>query len=784
MRRVGTLAIVGLVVLASLLVLVDLASEKVRAQTWRTAAPDPFKISGWYPSIDTDSNNLPHIGYWKKDTSDLRYVTWNGTAFEITVIDSYGSVGQYTSIAVDSLDRPHLSYYNTTGAELKYAIWTGIEWIVQVVDTSGSVGSFGSIALDNNDRAHISYYDAGGADLKYAKWTGMGWQVEVVDSAGSVGRGTSIALDSNWRPHIAYNDQGSTSLKYAKWNGISWDIEIVDTAGDVGRDASLGLDQFDHAHIAYISGTDLKYAKWNGASWDLEILDVPPYVRETSIAVDHDGHPHITYDDDAAGWKRLKYATWDGSAWTKLNITYGGNFNVIAVDDGGYPHVAYYAWGSYLGYANCTPTVPLAPQNLLAIGGNNRIDLTWDAPANDGGHPITNYKIYRGASQGGETLLIELGDVQSYTNAGLTNGQKFFYKVSAVNSVGESALSDEVNATAMTVPTEPLNLVATASSSDVSLTWDPPSYDGGSEVTHYAVYRGTISGGESLLEEIGNSQQYTDSVVTIGVAYYYKVTASNAAGEGPFSEEVNAIPALPPTITLGLNAFPGDSVVNLTWIAPSYDGGSPVTNYTVYRGNTSGGQSLLTTVGNVQLYSDRDVVNDVTYYYKVGAVNSAGEGPLSNEASATPVNEPPTCSIVYPTLGAKLSGDVEVSGVASDTSGPVNSVEVKIDDGDWIPSSGTASWVYEWDTTTVKNGHHTIHVRSFDGSAYSNEATVTVKVQNQQEAEFGELWLWAVIVVVVILIVAGVALMLRRRSGIETEKGIASPDKEKKSKKR
>jgi PKD repeat protein len=97
-------------------------------------------------------------------------------------------------------------------------------------------------------------------------------------------------------------------------------------------------------------------------------------------------------------------------------------------------------------------TPPGAPTGLTASPGGGQVSLNWTAPASNGGVNITSYRVYRGTTSGGETLLTSggcgnLGAVLSCTDTGLTNGQPYFYKVSAVNALGEGAQGNEATAT-------------------------------------------------------------------------------------------------------------------------------------------------------------------------------------------------------------------------------------------------------------------------------------------------------------------------------------------------
>jgi len=96
--------------------------------------------------------------------------------------------------------------------------------------------------------------------------------------------------------------------------------------------------------------------------------------------------------------------------------------------------------------------------------------------------------------------------------------------------------------TGITVPSAPRNLTAApARGKGVQLSWSPPSSNGGSPITGYNIYRGTVSGGETLLTSVGNVTSFKDASTTRGQTYYYLVKAVNAIGEGPASNEANAI---------------------------------------------------------------------------------------------------------------------------------------------------------------------------------------------------------------------------------------------------
>ncbi len=75
-------------------------------------------------------------------------------------------------------------------------------------------------------------------------------------------------------------------------------------------------------------------------------------------------------------------------------------------------------------------------------------------------------------------------------------------------------------------------------------------------------------------------------------------------------------------------------------------------------------------------------------------------------------------------------GVVTVTGSASDALSGVDRVRVRIDNGEWEAATGTTSWSYEWDTTTVSDGSHTFTARVYDRAGNYVDRSVRVNIDN------------------------------------------------------
>lgn len=125
-----------------------------------------------------------------------------------------------------------------------------------------------------------------------------------------------------------------------------------------------------------------------------------------------------------------------------------------------------------------------------------------------------------------------------------------------------------------------------------------------------------------------------------------------------------------------LSAVPGASVVHLSWLPPSSDGGQALKNYTVYRRLSPNGvySKKLATVKGATTFDDTTVVNGTAYSYVVTATNAIGEGARSNEVTVTPVvtvQTPPSAPTSFLVTGKAGSVGLTWAAPADNGNSPI-----------------------------------------------------------------------------------------------------------------
>jgi hypothetical protein len=224
-----------------------------------------------------------------------------------------------------------------------------------------------------------------------------------------------------------------------------------------------------------------------------------------------------------------------------------------------------------------------------------------------------------------------------------------------IGTIQENTTFAQLNSAAV-IPDAPANLVAVGGDLNNDLTWDASP-----GATSYNIYQSLVPGGPYTLIASGNTDlDYTDGALINGTTYYYVVKGATIDGEGAASNEDDATPQpFPPGAPTSLAAAGQINNIALIWVAPSvsspgygydygglsYGGGSsnPATSYNMYRGTVMGGPYFILASGLPGLtHNDPSAVVGTPYYYVVRGVNGGGEGPNSNEATATALPAPVT----------------------------------------------------------------------------------------------------------------------------------------------
>jgi fibronectin type 3 domain-containing protein len=326
----------------------------------------------------------------------------------------------------------------------------------------------------------------------------------------------------------------------------------------------------------------------------------------------------------------------------------------------------------------------------VALSGSS-IQISWDAPSS-GGTP-TWYSLWRNGTDLGEVLP---PSITTYTDGGLSAETEYYYVVFAHNDSG-SASSQPVSATTLRSPAPgvPTNVTAVAqSSSSILISWNAPS---SGEVMSYIIWRaGSVDGNYT---QIGGSYElsYTDTKLSAGTTYYYKVSANGGYGESDRSPSVSAttnqgIPGTPTNVTA--------TALSSTSIKITWDEVTGATSYNVYSPEEAGSSSnfvLLDTVPT-NSYTDNGVKAGQTWYYKVSAVNSADEE------------------------GAQ---SVSVSAKTPSSGGSGGTTEYRIAQAIFSTCSKSgASLVFNWTLTTTG--------KTPTGFTYTSPSSIVVSVQTSE----------------------------------------------------
>ena len=338
---------------------------------------------------------------------------------------------------------------------------------------------------------------------------------------------------------------------------------------------------------------------------------------------------------------------------------------------------------------------PGVPTGVTATLSGSQIYISWNSVSN-----ATSYKVYRSSSTNG--TYSQIGSTTStyfYDSSPLTGYN--YYKIKAVNSSGESDYSTYDYAYysgGTTVPDAPTGLTVALSGSQIYVSWNSVS-----NATSYKVYRSSSASGYYTLISSPTFTYYFDDSPMTGYNYY-KIKAVNSAGESDYStydytyySGGTTVPDAPTGVTATNVGTSSSPQIEISWYPVS-----DATSYKVYRSSSaSGTYSLLGSTSYTYKYDNNPLSGH--NYYKVKAVNAAGESSYSSYAhynntggggSTTYAPCPPTISV-----SGTSSQTVSWTPVINSGCGTPTSYEVYHRD----PCNGGT---YELMTTTTSTSYH------------------------------------------------------------------------------
>lgn len=283
------------------------------------------------------------------------------------------------------------------------------------------------------------------------------------------------------------------------------------------------------------------------------------------------------------------------------------------------------------------PTVPGKPTNVSAVADNGKATVSFTPPISNGGEEITDYIVTPYKNGVAETDKEVAKNENPIKVMGLTNGATYTFTVRAKNSIGTGEESDASSpVTPDTLPEAPTITNVTASIETATITFSEP-FNEGSTITSYKVTPYIEGTPQNDKITTGAVSPITVTGLTGGTTYTFKVSAINGKGEGPISEasepvKVTALPGKP----TGVTVVRGNGEVEVTFVAPVFDGGSAITSYKVtpYEGSTPLTSTEVPAAPSPMTVTVTGLTNGTTYTIRVSAITDVGEGPESDASAA------------------------------------------------------------------------------------------------------------------------------------------------------
>jgi hypothetical protein len=260
---------------------------------------------------------------------------------------------------------------------------------------------------------------------------------------------------------------------------------------------------------------------------------------------------------------------------------------------------------------------------------------------------------------GGFASAIDNAPLHGLADATSANGVYSYTSTSAFpsSSYGASNYGVDVLFAPAGAPGQVTGVTATAGQASANVSWTAPSSGGPATSYEITPFIGSTAQTPTTVTGSPPATSKTITGLTPGTAYTFRVQASNPSGSGAVSGASNSVTptgAGAPAAPTGATAEADTKSALVSWTAPSDDGGSAITGYTVtpFAGTTAGTPVQVgasTTSTRVS-----GLTNGTAYTFRVTATNGAGTGPASGASNAV---TPKASILEFATPGVTDAGD-------------------------------------------------------------------------------------------------------------------------------
>lgn len=289
---------------------------------------------------------------------------------------------------------------------------------------------------------------------------------------------------------------------------------------------------------------------------------------------------------------------------------------------------------------------PAAPSNLIASAVSTRqINLAWTSNSNN----ATGFYIERAPAATGpwERVVSVAANATSSGNGPLVAATRYYYRLMAYNSKGNSAYSNVASATTLTMlpAGAPGNLTATTGGSTrINLSWTNNAGD----PTGFKIERcqgSACSGFKEIATTEANVTSYLNTDLSTSTSYSYRVRAYNSTEDSGYSNTATATTArdtIPPATPADLTATAvSPRKINLHWKSPADSGGSALAGYNVFQAGVRIASPVTPYYSVTGLAANTQYCYTVTAYDKGGNVSDQSAPACATTQPAPPSDDPP-----------------------------------------------------------------------------------------------------------------------------------------------